>query len=172
MSFGKYTREEAIAKLKQRQEKARNKPRKPKIKRSKAKIKKIRKVSVSKLHELVWDECKRIIKTKYDHVCYTCNKPTNGKFDTHTGHGLSKGSLSLRYKYDLRNLKIQCMRCNIHLQGNQEIFLGRLQNEQAGIEFLLEAGYKDENGAWRCKKEEPLNARDFLTTTLQNLKLM
>lgn len=168
MSFKPKTYQEALAK-----KQARKGKNTPKVKRKKStKVKLPKKKSVSKLHKLVWEECKRIIKSRYPHVCYTCNNPTSGKFDTHTGHGLSKGSLSLEYKYDLRNLRIQCMRCNLHLQGNQEIFLGRLQNEQVGIEFLNEAGYRDENGAWRCKKLPPVNARDFLTNTLENLKLL
>ncbi len=63
-----------------------------------------------------------------------------------------------------------CMRCNIHGQGQQEIFIGRLEKDPIGLEFLKEAGYQDENGAWRCKKEEPINARDFLTNLLETLK--
>ena len=137
-----------------------------------SKIKKKKVISVSKLHELVWYECKRIIRNRYDWKCYTCGVSTGSKNNTHTSHGLSKGSLSLRFKYDLRNLKICCMRCNVHEQGNQEIFIARLQKEKDGLAFLKEAGYKDENGAWRCKKEEPIQARYYLEELLAKYKLL
>lgn len=148
------------------------------LKKRKAKKKKRRKEkqkSIPKLKEELWEEDKRVVRKTQDWVCYTCGKTITEPKDCHTGHGLSKGSLSLKYKFDIRNLKIQCMKCNIHEQGNQEIFIGKLEKEEAGLEFLKEAGYQDENGRWRCKQLPPMapqEVRSFLLQSIENLKLL
>jgi len=161
--LGSKTYAEAMAKIASKREKT---------KRSKAKSKKIKKVSVSKLHKLVWAECRRVQLEKLPHDCYTCPAKNLTGANLQLGHGQSKGSLPLEFKYDLRNLRWQCFFCNIHGQGCQELFLARLESEEAGKEFLLESSFKDQYGGWKIKKKDPINARDFLTTTLQNLKLI
>ncbi len=131
--------------------------------------KKIKLISVSLLHKKVWQKCKEIANSTQDNNCYTCKAKNITSHNKHLGHGISKGSLSLQFKYDIRNLKNQCFFCNIHQQGNQEIFLRRLEKEKSGLEFLNEACYKNENGAWVAKKLPPINARDFLTDLLEKL---
>ncbi len=74
-----------------------------------SKVSSPKKKSVSKLHKLVWEECKRIIRARYEHKCYTCGVANLSGSNLHTGHSLSKGSLSLRFKYDIRGLRPQCL---------------------------------------------------------------
>lgn len=131
-----------------------------------------KKKSVRQLEDLVWKEVRRIVRKTQNNICYTCGARDLSGANWHPGHGLANGSLSRQFKNDLRNIKSQCFYCNINLGGNQEIFIGKLEKEEAGLEFLKEAGYKDENGAWRCKKLEPIVARDWLERELSILKLL
>lgn len=45
------------------------------------------------------------------------------------GHLWAKASLGAYLKYDLRVLRPQCMRCNLHLGGQGAIFYVNLVNE-------------------------------------------
>lgn len=168
-SFKKLSFEEAILKLKS---KSRPPLKRLKIALKTKKPKKTKKISVSKLHKLVWAECRRVQLERLPHDCYTCPAKNLTGANLQLGHGQSKGSLPLEFKYDLRNLKWQCFFCNIHGQGCQELFLARLENEVAGREFLMESSFKNEHGGWKIQKREPINARDFLTETLARLKLL
>jgi len=47
----------------------------------------------------------------------------------HTGHMWAKASLSNHLKYDLRVLRPQCYRCNIHLGGMGAVFFEKVQKE-------------------------------------------
>lgn len=146
-----------------------SKSKKPTKKVVKKKIKK-KVESVSSLHKKVWEQCREIADLHQQNNCYTCGAVNITGHNKQLGHGISKGSLSLQFKYDTRNLKWQCMYCNIHQQGNQEIFLRRLETEQEGLNFLNEACNKNEHGAWVAKKLAPINAREFLKQLLEKLK--
>lgn len=127
--------------------------------------------TVSQLHKLVWKEIQRIYKDK-GNVCYTCGLTCYGT-NRHIGHGIAKSSLSLQWKYDMRNLKIQCMNCNIWKGGNQHIFIGKLEKEKEGLAFLKEA-CRNVDGIWYPKKEEDLSfdSRIFLENLLASLKML
>lgn len=152
----------------------------PKIKRRVVKKKKV--VSVSRLHKLVWEECKRIIRARYNlgtqysteyWKCYTCGITMTHKSDVHTAHGKTKAALPLAFKYDLRNLRPCCYNCNINLGGASDIFIAKLEKEQAGLEFLQESCFKDEYGAWRIKRDtHGLQSKFFLPELLERLKLL
>jgi hypothetical protein len=128
-----------------------------------------KKKTIKKLHKEVWKEVTRICKKK-GNICYTCGKYCEGS-NRHTGHGIAKASLSLRYKYDMRNLKVQCYNCNINLGGNQHIFIAKLEKEKEGLEFLNEA-CRNVDGIWYPKKETDLSldTRTFLENLLAELK--
>lgn len=79
------------------------------------------KISVIQRH--LWDECKRIIRTRYPNTCYTCGKPGLEGSNWHTGHMLAKASLGAFLKYDLRLLRPQCYHCNINLGGMGAVFI-------------------------------------------------
>lgn len=108
------------------------KPRKP-LKRTR--IKKESKQSISKLQRDLWQECKRIIRQKYGNVCYTCGAIGLIASNWHTGHLLSKASLGAYLKYDLRVLRPQCYKCNIHYGGYGAIFI-QLMREREGDEYV------------------------------------
>lgn len=66
--------------------------------------------------------------------CYTCNKAGDWKsFDC--GHYVGRSFMKLRW--DLRNLRPQCVNCNRHLYGNIEVYGERLEKETPGIVELL-----------------------------------
>lgn len=152
----------------------------PKIKHTATKKKKV--ISVSRLHKLVWEECKRIIRARYNQAesymtpfwkCYTCGIVMTYKSDVHTAHGKPKAALPLIYKYDLRNLRTCCYNCNINLGGASDIFIAKLEKEPTGLEFLQEACYKDEFNSWRVKKDtQGIQSKFFLPDLLNNLKLL
>ena len=125
-----------------------------------------------KLEDKVWTECKRIIRGRYGDKCYTC--PAEGLVgcNQQTGHGKPKGALPMQFKYDLRNLRVQCMNDNINLGGVSDIFIARLELEEEGLAFLEEACRKTEEG-WIIKKETNLVGKEatiFLQELLEEYK--
>jgi len=128
-------------------------------------------ITVTKLKEKVWKECKRIIQNRYGNNCYTCGKYCEGS-NRHTGHGKPNGALTLRYKFDLRNLRPQCYHCNINLGGCSDILIAKLEKEKEGLEFLKEACFK-ENGYWKIKRTETMGgiqAWAFVNDLLEEYK--
>lgn len=121
--------------------------------------------SISQLHKVIWRKIREDFRDK-GNICYTCGKRCEGS-GRHIGHGISKAVLPLKYKYDKRNLKIQCYYCNINLGGNQHIFIAKLEKEKEGLEFLKEA-CRNVDGVWYVKKETDLkfDSRQFLESLL------
>ncbi len=129
-------------------------------------------LTITKLKEKVWDECKRINRKKNPPICYTCGATGLCGGNWHTGHGKPNGALSLKYKFDLRNLKSQCYNCNVNLGGCSDIFISKLQREKEGLAFLKESCVKVE-GRWEIKKEETMGgiqAWAYLTDLLAHYK--
>ncbi len=85
--------------------------------------------SISVIQRKIWDECKRIIRARYPHVCYTCGKTGLVGSNLHTGHLFSKASLGAFLKYDLRVLRPQCYNCNINRGGAGADFYARMLKE-------------------------------------------
>jgi hypothetical protein len=80
-------------------------------------IKKTSKQSISVIQRKLWEECKRIIREQFGNTCYTCGAKNLSGSNLHTGHLWAKASLGAYLKYDIRVLRPQCYRCNIHLGG-------------------------------------------------------
>ena len=79
---------------------------------------KTKKLTIRQVQKKLWEHCKRIIRDIYSRkdgtwICYTCNKQITSKNDAHTGHFIPKSVCGAYLKYDLRNLRIQCMSCNV-----------------------------------------------------------
>lgn len=128
-----------------------------------------------KLEDKVWNECKRIIREAYPNECFTCPATNLEGSNWQTGHGKPKASLTVKYKYDIRNLRPQCMRCNLHMGGATDIFLARLERDEEGLQFLQEACYKTEEGYWKVKGGETMGGKDatyFLEQLLEEYKLI
>lgn len=66
--------------------------------------------------------------------CYTCSWQGNWK-SADCGHYVPRSAMSVRW--DLRNLRPQCKKCNQHEYGNQEVFAKNLEEEMPGVVDLL-----------------------------------
>lgn len=91
-----------------------------------SRLRKVGKQPISLLQRKIWDECKRIVREQFGNTCYTCGVRNLSGSNWHTGHLFAKASLGAYLKYDLRVLRPQCMRCNIHLGGNGAEFYRRM----------------------------------------------
>lgn len=98
-------------------------------------LKRKKKTPEAKLKAELWELCKQIIRTKYGNTCYTClaDKLSGGNW--HTGHFIPSSICGGYLRYDLRNLRPQCYRCNISLTGNGSSFYRRMAAEE-GQEYV------------------------------------
>jgi len=87
------------------------------------------KSQIKKIQDKLWKECKRITLAKYGPHCYTCDAQYLVGSNCQLGHLIPSGACGAFLRYDLRNLRIQCMRCNIHLGGNGAEYLRRMIQE-------------------------------------------
>lgn len=120
-----------------------------------------KKTEFQKLNERVWDLCREIKGEIEEKNCYTCGAQNLIGVNCQLGHGKAKGSLSIKYQYDLRNLHWQCFNCNINLGGMSDIFIAKMERDQQGLFFLEETCYK-ENGYWKLKQKDTVSGVDFL----------
>jgi len=101
----------------------------------KTKLKKISKQPISKIQRQLWEECKRIIRTRYPNTCYTCGRTGLEGSNWHTGHMFAKASLSAYLKYDLRVLRPQCYFCNVNCGGQGANFIENMRRIE-GNEYV------------------------------------
>ena len=102
------------------------------------KLKRKSKSETRKVQDALWQECRRIILSRYPHVCYTCDKPVIGS-NRQVGHFIPNSVGGALLRYNLDNLRIQCYYCNINLGGNGSTFYKKLLEEkgQAHIDNLF-----------------------------------
>lgn len=92
--------------------------------------------------------------------CYTCSRASDWKA-LDCGHYISRSFMKLRW--DLRNLRPQCVKCNRHLDGNLEVFGERLEEETPGIkEQLFEESKEPHKWSRQELKEMLINYREKL----------
>lgn len=103
------------------------------LKRGKLKKKSKQKISV--IQRKIWEHCKRLIRAKYPHICYTCGATGLKGSNLHTGHMLAKASVGARLKYDLRLLRPQCYLCNIRHGGRGADFIENMRRIE-GDEYV------------------------------------
>ncbi len=101
----------------------------------KTKLGKKGKSEISKVQRDLWELCKQITREKYGNVCYTCGKTGLVGSDWHTAHFIPKSVSGAYLKYDLRNLRPGCYRCNINLGGNGSVYYKNLV-EREGQEYV------------------------------------
>lgn len=87
---------------------------------------------IRKTQDLLWQECRRIIKKRYGNTCYTCGKTGLEGANWQVGHLIPKAAIGALLKYDLRVLRPQCFHCNINLGGNGAEFLRRITEIEGG----------------------------------------
>lgn len=132
----------------------------------------MKKLTNAKLSKLIWEEVKRINRLKNPPICYTCGKQNLSGSDWQSGHGKPKSVLPLKAKNDLRNIKSQCLHCNVNCGGMSDIFIAKLEKEKDGLEFLKEFCVKID-GYWEIKKIDLMGSIDswiFLTNLLNEYK--
>lgn len=166
--FRQLSYEEMIEKRKQALEKRMQKVKISKENRinnsdSKEKVIKKRKkrTEFQKINDRVWELCRDIKKITEENNCYTCDAKNLIGANCQLGHGKANGSLSIKYKYDLRNLHWQCFNCNRNLGGMSDIFIAKMERDRDGLAFLRETCYQ-ENGYWKLKQNETIPGMDFL----------
>lgn len=93
------------------------------------------KQKISVIQRKIWEHCKRIIRSRYGNVCYTCGATGLVGSNWHTGHMLAKGSVGAYLKYDLRLLRPQCYNCNINYGGMGAIFIENMRQKE-GNEYV------------------------------------
>lgn len=104
---------------------------KPKVKKKRSRAKS---GSIRLLKKKLWEECKRIIRLRYQQHdgswnCYTCDNKLEEPKQAQTGHFIPSSICSTEMRYDLDNLRVQCYRCNINLSGNWPEYEKRLNKE-------------------------------------------
>lgn len=93
-------------------------------------LKKKSKSDFKKLEDELWEECRRITFEQFGNDCYTCPQKNLVGRNLHCGHMWAKGSLGALLKYDIRILRPQCYRCNMHLGGMGAVFRKRMEKEE------------------------------------------
>lgn len=86
------------------------------------------------LKDELWELCKQLTRKFFGYSCYTCDDYVEFP---HTGHFITDSICSTELSYDLKNLRPQCYRCNIHLSGNWVEFERRLI-EDCGEKYVNE----------------------------------
>jgi hypothetical protein len=112
---------------------------------------------ITKLKAKLWEECKRIVRMRYQrpdgtYRCYTCDALLEKK-QCQTGHFIPSSVCSTEMRYDLGNLRIQCYRCNINLSGNWIEYEKRL-NKEMGEDYTLSLKHRNETTKGQMYREE------------------
>jgi len=99
-----------------------------------------KKPNISKLKIKLWEECKRIVRAKYQREdgmwnCFTCDRLIDEPAKAQTGHFLPSSTCGAYLRYDFRNLRVQCYNCNINQGGAGADFYRRLV-ETEGQEYV------------------------------------
>lgn len=109
-----------------------------------------KKPSIRLLKDKLWKECKRIIRERHGNTCYTCGaNPLEGS-NWQTGHFIPSSICSTEMRYDLNNLRPQCMRCNIHLSGNWPAYEKHLLKDNIDIQGLKDRNEKTKGQMYRA----------------------
>jgi Bacteriophage Lambda NinG protein len=93
-------------------------------KKKKLPRKKLRPIKLLKAD--LWELCKKIVRIRDGESCFTCGAFLQGNYDKQTGHFIPSSTCGLFLRYDLRNLRLQCSRCNIYGGGQGAEFNRRL----------------------------------------------
>lgn len=126
--------------------------------------------SLKKLKEELWQLCKQITRKRYvlpdgTWVCYTCGSAIDAPYKAHTGHCVPDAYGGILLRFDLRNLRIQDMRCNLQLGGMGAIYLMRLRNEIGEEEV-------DDMFSLLYMRGKKINEREFLENKIKEYKLI
>jgi len=128
-----------------------------------SKLNKKGKSSLSKIQRDLWQECRRVAHIFYKNDCYTCPAKNLQGSNCQLGHvPWPKSILGANLKYDMRVLRFQCMRCNIHQGGmGAEAYKKMLREEGKAYMDKLER-----------ERQQTVKAMDKYTELLAEYKNM
>ena len=99
------------------------------------KIKKVKKPTPKQLKKKLWELCRKVADQQYPNAsCYTCDAKIDG-VNKHLGHFIPSSTCGALLRYDIRNLRWQCMRCNVWLGGNGSAYY-RCMVEREGQAYV------------------------------------
>jgi len=78
-----------------------------------SKIRKQSKLPLSKLQRKLWLVVRELAEKTYPKDCYTCGAKSLKGRNCQLGHMIPKSVCGVLLKYDIRQLRWQCSRCNI-----------------------------------------------------------
>lgn len=108
----------------------------------------------------LWKLCREISDKKYPNAkCFTCDAQISGS-NKQLGHFIPSSIGGAYLRYDLRNLRWQCMRCNVHAGGNGAEYYVRMVKEN-GQEYVDQL-FQD--------KQKSIKAYDYLLELLEKYK--
>lgn len=115
---------------------------------SRPKLKKRPKRQISVLKQQLWDLCRAITRKRYRNsdrtwTCYTTGIVLDLPKKVHTGHFIASSLCSTELRYDLKNLRPQSFRANIHLSGDTLRFRENLIRDH-GEEYVKELWDRNE----------------------------
>lgn len=115
--------------------------RKTPMKRGTVRLKKVRKDTVTKLKKKLWLLCREITALRYPPDCYTCDAKNLQGSNKHLGHFISSSVCSAEMRYDLANLRFQCMVCNVWKSGNWPAYEAHLIRDGIDVAALKQRNY-------------------------------
>lgn len=129
-------------------------------------MKKKKKIPITRLKKKLWKLCSEYIRKRDKNICFTCDRRAEGA-GYHCGHFIPSSTCGIHLRYDERNLKGQCFRCNIHLGGNGAVFYKRmvLSHGQEYVDELFKI--KEEVHQW--KEQDYLDKIDYYKNLLKTL---
>lgn len=111
-------------------------------------LRKKSKTPQAKLKEELMAVAKRIVKKRDGKVCCTCGATELEGKNRHAGHFIRDSVGGVELRYHLKNIHVQCFRCNIILGGNEaeyyRFMIGRYGQEEVDEIFKI----KNETHKW------------------------
>ena len=103
----------------------------------------MKKKTVKSLKTKLWKLCREVSDLRYPPNCYTCDAKNLTGCNKQLGHFIASSVCGASLRYDLRNLRWQCMRCNQFAGGNGAEYYKRMVKE-VGQEKVDEI-FRDKN---------------------------
>lgn len=135
----------------------------------KPKTPKVKLPTIKSVHNKVWKECKRIIRSKYIHTCISCGEENLEGKNLQTGHLFREKFLPFQMKLDLRLLRPQCITCNLYKKGNESWYATNLIRQE-GADYLLNIAEDIE--FYKGEELDTAQKREFLIRLLDKYKLI
>jgi hypothetical protein len=104
---------------------------------------KVSKLPLPKLQRKLWVVVRELAEKLYPKDCYTCESKNLTGHNCQLGHMIPKSVCGILLKYDIRQLRWQCSRCNIWGGGMGAEFVKRMMVRE-GTEYV-EKIFQDRN---------------------------